>query len=429
MSADESRKTKPEDAQEPLNRGIGISAGVINLITLIAVWGNPWHMGLVVLVSVSLYLFNSYFDGSRFERFGRDRIELLRTVMNVAGAVVMGHATGWPMPIWLWLPFQGSLGDFYQSRRIRMNQVLYFLSFTAFGLYDGVDWRVPALFGILQAICYAIGETRALIIRRTEGRLAEVQALLAERDQTNEQLTRAHEELKVYHQRALTQEKLSSLGMLAAGIAHEINNPMSFITSNINGLAAELGALEQIPEGLAEYRDDVLPATVDGIRRVNTIVADLRRFARGDPESMVQYDLNHEIRAAARILQAKFRGSCRLDLNLGELPPLLGRPQQLTQVFLNLLVNASQAMTGEGVVTVTSHAANDAVLIRVVDTGAGMSEQTMASLFQPFFTTKAVGEGTGLGLAVTYGIVKAHGGTVPERPVILSMDEVLRSRR
>jgi signal transduction histidine kinase len=214
------------------------------------------------------------------------------------------------------------------------------------------------------------------------------------------------------HQRALTQEKLSSLGMLAAGIAHEINNPMSYVTTNVKALADDLPELPASPELVEEYRTDILPATLDGLRRINAIVADLRRFARGDPECMVEYDLNEELRAAVRIAHSRFTHEGQVRLELGPLPRMLGRPRQMAQVFVNLLVNAADAIGPQGRVTVCSELVEGRIRVRVDDTGVGMSEQTLKHLFQPFFTTKPVGEGMGLGLAVAHGIIHAHGGTI-----------------
>ena len=156
----------------------------------------------------------------------------------------------------------------------------------------------------------------------------------------------------------------------------------------------------------------MVPATLDGVRRVNAIVADLRRFARGDPETLVEFDLAEEIRSACRIAGSRFRADCKLELELGKLPRMHGRPQQLTQVVVNLLVNAAQAVKGSGVVTLAAHPEGEGVSLSVADTGVGMDPETQRHLFQPFFTTKPVGEGTGLGLAVIHGIVRSHGGTI-----------------
>ncbi|MBK7862462.1 MAG: hypothetical protein IPJ65_28400 [Archangiaceae bacterium] len=234
-----------------------------------------------------------------------------------------------------------------------------------------------------------------------------------ELDQTIVSLRSAHDSLSAMQQQLVATEKLASLGMLAAGVAHEINNPMAFVTSNVSGLIRDFADLRTDHELYDEYAREVLPATLDGIKRVNAIVADLRRFARGEPESFVPYDVNQEIGAAVRMAhgELKKRG-CRLDVDLGTLPQVVGRPRQVMQVVMNLVVNAAQASTKGDAVRVTSWADTEQVAIRVQDSGAGMTDETRAKLFQPFFTTKPAGQGTGLGLAVVHGIVTSHGGRI-----------------
>ncbi len=230
---------------------------------------------------------------------------------------------------------------------------------------------------------------------------------------TIEQLQAAHRDLATAQRTLIVSEKLSSLGLLAAGVAHEINNPMAYVTSNLAGLQRDLASFSTDPRLLAEYADEVIPATIDGIRRVNAIVADLRRFARGDPESFVEYDLNAEIGAAMRMAQGELkRRQTQTDINLANLPLVLGLPRQIMQVVLNLVINAAQATAVGGTVRVVSRAGKDEVKILVQDTGIGMSQETVSKLFQPFFTTKPIGEGTGLGLALVHGIVAAHGGRI-----------------
>ena len=224
-------------------------------------------------------------------------------------------------------------------------------------------------------------------------------------------LEQAHEEMRRMHAHAIEQEKLSSLGMMAAGVAHEINNPMSFVASNVNLLLKDLKEQPSLSEPLREHVEEVLPATLEGIKRVNAIVADLRRFARGDPEAFVEYDLNAEVRMALRIAHNQLR-HCQVECELEEVGPVVGRPRQMAQVLVNLLVNAGQATAEQGQVLIATRREGDWVFIKVRDTGTGMAPETPRKIFQPFFTTKPPGMGTGLGLAVVHGIVTAHGGRI-----------------
>jgi two-component system NtrC family sensor kinase len=265
---------------------------------------------------------------------------------------------------------------------------------TAFALWDGADPNVALTFVLVGIFSYLLTEKRMNLMRSL------LQEVLEHREQ-----------LHVAYQRAMEQEKLSSLGMMPAGVAHEINNPMSFVTSNISSLYRELKEQPSVPEPFREYVDDVLPATLDGIRRVNAIVGDLRRFARGDAEVYVEYDLNIEVQAALRIAHSQL-SHCHVETELGEVGPLTGRPRQIVQALVNVLVNAGQATASGGRVHLSTRREGEWVRVAVRDTGTGIPPEVMRNLFQPFFTTKPQGAGMGLGLAVSHGIITAHGGRI-----------------
>jgi signal transduction histidine kinase len=228
---------------------------------------------------------------------------------------------------------------------------------------------------------------------------------------TTAALAEAQTRLAAARENALRAERLASLGQMAAGVAHEINNPIAFVSSNVALLREDLarGALE--PALLREYVEDILPATEEGIERVIGIVADLRRFARGDAEGGAQFDFNGEVSAALRICE-KTLGDRRLVVKLGEVPPIVGRAREIAQLTVNLAMNAAYATGRGGEIRVETWSTPGEVVLRVSDDGVGMTPEVKARLFEPFFTTKPVGEGTGLGLAVVHGIVRAHGGSV-----------------
>ncbi|QSQ25504.1 histidine kinase [Pyxidicoccus parkwayensis] len=379
-----------------------VGAALLCALQVITSYGHGYEIAGVACLLVVKILFNVWVDHWLIVRFGGTAGERVRIVVNTGVLLLLGHLQAWSLAVWLWLPFNAMITDEHRGRRAVLNLVFLVLCVDLVALVDGASVALPLGFSALTGICYLLAQ----------GRQGFIESMLKERDQQNARLQQAHQKMEALHQHAVMQEKLSSLGLLAAGIAHEINNPMSYVTSNLKDLMADLPRLATAPELLEEYRRDILPATLDGLRRVNSIVADLRRFARGDPESLVEYDLNEEVRAAARIVQSRFTHDRELRLQFGELPHLLGRPRQIAQVLVNLMINAAEALGEQGNVTVRTALVGERIQITVRDTGVGMDEQTLKNLFQPFFTTKPVGEGMGLGLAVAHGIIRSHGGTI-----------------
>jgi signal transduction histidine kinase len=187
---------------------------------------------------------------------------------------------------------------------------------------------------------------------------------------------------------------------------------MAFVTANVSQLAADLRQLDVLPESLREYVEEVLPDTLDGIRRVNAIVAGVQRFARVDDGIEATFDLNFEVSAALRMLKGRVGKLQALNFTLGTIAPLRGRSSQIAQVVVNLVLNALQAASEEGRIEVRTRQEGQEAILEVEDNGPGMSEETRRNIFQPFFTTKAAGKGTGLGLAVSHGIVKSHRGQI-----------------
>jgi signal transduction histidine kinase len=220
-------------------------------------------------------------------------------------------------------------------------------------------------------------------------------------------------------------ERMASLGTLAAGTAHEINNPLSFITANLAfveeelhvaldlALAGETAELEPVRRELA----DALAEARDGAERVRVIVRDLRAFSRGDDGVRAPVDVAHVVRGAARIAHREIEERARLAVDVEGVPPVLGNAAPLGQVVLNLLVNAAQAI-GPGApdrneVRIAARADGDArVALTVSDTGCGIPPSVLPRIFDPFFTTKAPGEGTGLGLAICHALVAGMGGEI-----------------
>jgi two-component system NtrC family sensor kinase len=236
----------------------------------------------------------------------------------------------------------------------------------------------------------------------------------------------------------IQQEKMASVGQLAAGVAHEINNPMGYITSNLNSLgryAEKLAQFLELQEKTLENCTDpetrsaimeqkrqlkmdfvlkdlreLIAESLEGAKRVSKIVQDLKSFSRAEGNEAVLSDLNEYIRSTVNVVRNEIKYVAELDLQLAEIPQVICRPQQISQVVMNLLVNAAHAIVDKGVITLRTEQVDGWVEISVSDTGSGIAPELMEKIFEPFFTTKVAGKGTGLGLAISIDIVRKHGG-------------------
>ncbi len=237
-------------------------------------------------------------------------------------------------------------------------------------------------------------------------------------------------ELKATQQQLVHSEKMSSLGQLAAGVAHEINNPIGYITSNLEVLKDYIDiyeqALSQLPSKLVEQldnarelsfaREDVgklLNSCIIGVERVTDIVASLKTFSRKEQDEFSAVAINDVIESALKIVWNKLKYDHEIvqELSLG-LPEIQGNYGQLQQVFVNLFVNAAQAMNESGELRIESNMVDHDIEVKVHDTGCGMDEAVVRHLFEPFYTTKDESEGTGLGLSVSYAIVEKHNAMI-----------------
>jgi PAS domain S-box-containing protein len=257
-------------------------------------------------------------------------------------------------------------------------------------------------------------------------------------------------EMKQLERQLLQREKMASIGQLAAGVAHEINNPMGFIHANLSQLGEYLEDFTRVWEQLALLRKAALHAqgelraaaeaaetligevdaefllrdfgkaiaeSLEGAQRIRAIVQDLRSFSYSDTQTRVYADLNKSLDSTANIVWTMMKHSVALSKNYAELPPVPCFPMQLQQVFMNLLMNAYQAIEerrardgAPGEIRLRSELKDGGVRVAVADNGIGMTPETQRRIFDPFFTTKEVGAGTGLGLSTSYQIVRRHGG-------------------
>jgi len=240
--------------------------------------------------------------------------------------------------------------------------------------------------------------------------LASQAALALENARIHEELRRRLEELERWGRQALQADKMAAIGMLAAGVAHEINNPLGFVISNVELLKENLAVSAP---NLGEIANEALY----GAQRIRVITRDLRSFSRTDEQEVDAVDINEAVSAAINIAhhQIKYVGSLIKDL-APELPTINGNPGRLGQVFLNLIINAAQALdpqaTERNRVVVQTRRLCDRIEVRVSDTGCGIAEENLQRLFMPFFTTKPRGVGTGLGLSICQDIVRQHRGAI-----------------
>jgi hemerythrin-like metal-binding protein len=244
------------------------------------------------------------------------------------------------------------------------------------------------------------------------------------------ELTTMLQKVQETQSQLLQAEKMASIGQLAAGVAHEINNPIGFVNSNLGTLGryfddvmrlAELGATTPAGQALKQEIDldylrtdlhDLLNESQDGLSRVRKIVANLKDFSRVDQAEWQEADLIAGLESTLSVAAHEIKYKADIVRELQPLPWVRCVPAQINQVLLNLLVNAAQALPEHGTITLRSGADTSRAWIEVADTGCGMDEATRRRIFEPFFTTKPVGTGTGLGMSVTYDIIKKHNGSI-----------------
>ena len=252
-----------------------------------------------------------------------------------------------------------------------------------------------------------------------------------ELSETNSKLVETHSQL-------LQSEKMAAIGQLSAGIAHEINNPISFVDSNISILSEWYRTLTEVIEEYDdqiikntqaltpfqaikankdfEYIKEELPILVketqDGLKRVSTIVADLKNFAHSDDMVWQDTDLSAGLNSTLNIIRNEVKYKADITLSENNIPMVECLPAQINQVFMNIIVNAAQSIDGKGKITINLTHIDQWGCISIHDTGRGIPEKDLNRIMEPFYTTKPIGLGTGLGLSISYGIIKTHHGRI-----------------
>jgi hemerythrin-like metal-binding protein len=280
------------------------------------------------------------------------------------------------------------------------------------------------LYRVLSITNHDLAETNTHLEEKVAARTEELTALLKKVEDAQSQL--------------LQSEKMAAIGQLAAGVAHEINNPIGFVNSNLGTLRTYTerllgvisayeqcqGKVKDIPmddiatiraeADLDFLREDVislLKESQEGLARVKKIVQDLKDFSHVDEAEWQEADLNEGLESTLNVVWNELKYKAEVVRHYGSLPPVRCIPAQVNQVMMNLLVNAAQAIENRGTITVRTGVDGPTAWVEVQDTGKGMTGETQKRIFEPFFTTKPVGQGTGLGLSLSYDIiVKRHGG-------------------
>jgi len=266
---------------------------------------------------------------------------------------------------------------------------------------------------------YAKLQQQNQALRESEVRLRELAASLDAKVQEQAELIGER-------QRQLYQaERLASIGQLAAGVAHEINNPLGFINSNLSAAQRYLGTLNgllrQLPPELRAESDvdfvlddfaELLAESANGVSRIARIVQDLKGFSSVDQPEAQLADINRQLESLLAVMAGQKPAGVTLETDFGELPQLMCLPGHLNQAFLNVLHNAMQAAGEHGAVRLRTRLDGERIRIEIEDDGPGIAEDVMPYVFDPFYTTRGVGGGTGLGLTVARDVVLAHDGTI-----------------
>ena len=293
------------------------------------------------------------------------------------------------------------------------------------------------LYGLVSEQNRNLAEANRLLEQRIAERTQALQSANEQLAREQQELTELLKQVETTQQQLLQSEKMAAIGQLAAGVAHEINNPVGFVNSNLGTLKSYTGRLLDVlaayeavfaggdpallqpvlEKADLEFLREDLPMLIqesqEGLSRVTRIVQDLKDFSHVDEAAVQETDLNAGIESTLNVVWNELKYKAEVIRELGELPPVPCVAAQINQVFMNILVNAAQAIDTRGLITIRSGVSEDGprVWFEIEDSGKGMSEEVRRRIFEPFFTTKPVGKGTGLGLSISYDIiVKKHGG-------------------
>lgn len=416
-----------------LNWWIGESIGVIALGTAILVWHHAhvqFTKSKFAELMILLLLLNYFMWLLYVHHWSLDRILLLFAVWS---AIRLGLQITALVGLYISvIVFHWSINWYYALRGITVSSALLFAQ-----IFIAIVFFITAM--INAALAEREKAKQRLITANTklESRVKQRTHDLAEK---NTELHQTLVDLKTAQSQLIQAEKMSALGILTAGIAHEINNSVNFISANISPLKNNVADILNVLKQYVTASDDAklqekipaikkLTAQIDldftinetdlllnsireGAQRTTAIVKDLRTFSRLDESDLKTVDIHHNIDSTLNLLKSYYKDRIKIIKHYGEIPAIECYPGKLNQVIMNLLSNAIQAIPSQGEITITTMMENNQFVLHIKDTGTGMSEEVQHKIFEPFFTTKPVGQGTGLGLSISYKIIQDHHGTI-----------------
>jgi signal transduction histidine kinase len=366
----------------------------------------------------------------------------VRAAINGEKALEIATASPYPDLICLDIMMPGMNG-LQVMERLRGNPDTYQIPVILITALDSDDYELRGLDkGAVDYVTKPINPSLLLARVRTQLEIKQARDQLQYQNQDLEaEVQRRQKENEHIQLQLLQADKMAAIGQLAAGVVHEINTPLGYVHSNLNTLAGYLKHITEIlgayrsldpsvlnnlptisdvrrleqrndPDYLLQDADELLTESMQGLERVSAIVQDLKGFSRKSDNEWESADLRQGLDSTINIVWSQLKYHCELHKEYGEIPQIRCLPSQLNQVFLNLLVNAAQAIEDQGHIYLRTGQDDEWVWVEVQDNGSGIAPENLKRLFEPFYTTKPKGQGTGLGLSLSYGIVQRHSGRI-----------------